>query len=354
MKYYTNKARQAGMTLIELTVVLLVLVGLAGLLIPYVSGFVTKTHDSTGASNIQALNNAMQRYAVEHYDNYPDKMDSLIQANGEIFPKMMDELMPMGTNKYFKVTEIDSAQANALKAAGIKNIAVMNDGESDATFANTVTVNGVVTTVAVANGINVLEITGMPLNDLSHRLGKPTNTGLYHYFAFGIGDDSTIAGATVSDVPVHFSRNGDMGANKAYNHFVALFEVLKGGACDVSGYAVAQEYDVDVSTFNMTAAVTPVTTITPLTQVGDGDGATDVASCNALASTESIAVTGALDGSGAAATVNVVYTDAASIQWLNPNTDTAKFMGATMAMGMGNLEGLGGSMTRYYENSAQN
>jgi prepilin-type N-terminal cleavage/methylation domain-containing protein len=34
--------RQAGMTLIELTVVLLILVGLAGLLVPYVGSFVQK------------------------------------------------------------------------------------------------------------------------------------------------------------------------------------------------------------------------------------------------------------------------------------------------------------------------
>ena len=41
MKHYKVKqyTRQAGMTLIELTVVLLVLIGLAGLLLPYVSGF---------------------------------------------------------------------------------------------------------------------------------------------------------------------------------------------------------------------------------------------------------------------------------------------------------------------------
>ena len=41
MKDYKLKTikRQAGMTLIELTVVLLVLIGLAGLLIPYVGCF---------------------------------------------------------------------------------------------------------------------------------------------------------------------------------------------------------------------------------------------------------------------------------------------------------------------------
>ena len=41
MQHYKVKhiARQAGMTLIELSVVLLILVGLAGLLVPYVGSF---------------------------------------------------------------------------------------------------------------------------------------------------------------------------------------------------------------------------------------------------------------------------------------------------------------------------
>ena len=43
-----NKQRgQSGFTLIELTVVLLVLIGLAGALLPYVQGFVGRTHDAT-------------------------------------------------------------------------------------------------------------------------------------------------------------------------------------------------------------------------------------------------------------------------------------------------------------------
>jgi len=353
VKYYTNKARQAGMTLIELTVVLLVLVGLAGLLIPYVSGFVTKTHDSTGASNIQALNNAMQRYAVEHYDNYPDKMDSLLVDAGTVFPKMMDEMMPMGANSYFEVVELDSAKAAALTKAGVKNLTVMNDGSADATFANTV-VNGMgqVTTKAVASGAKVVAITGMPLMDLSHRLGKPTDTNLYHYFAFGIGDDSTIAGSTVSDVPVHFSRNGDMGANKAYNHFVALFQVLKGGACDATGYSVDTSYSTDVSTLTFVAPANPLTVVTQV----DADGATTEVTCDALGDSQTITVTGVTVTAGGAPApdFDITFSDTASIDWLNPNADTAKFMGATMAMGMGNLEGLGGSMTRFYENSATN
>jgi len=289
-------ARQAGMTLIELTVVLLVLVGLAGLLIPYVSGFVGKTHDATGSSNIQSLNNSMQRYAVEHYDNFPNNMDSLIEgANGTagvVFTKMMDGMMPMGSdalNKYFDVLTLDANHAKQLTNVGIKNLRSMDPTTGDATFNNTDALVGVAATskVVILKDGTAATMPTTVLTNLAHVMGKPVDTVANYYVVLGLGDDSTIAGSTVSDVPVHFSQNGDMGANNAYNHFVTVFEVLKTGCSD-----------------------------------------------------------GAAVGSAACATAGGTWTD--------PLTHDAKFVGSAMAMGMGNFEGLGGAMIRYYENSAQN
>jgi len=349
-------ARQAGMTLIELTVVLLVLVGLAGLLIPYVSGFVTKTHDSTGSSNIQSLNNAMQRYAVEHYDNYPNKMDSLLVDGNTVFPKMMGEMMPMGgSGSYFTPLLLDSVKAKALTNVGITTVMVMAD-TGDATFANTDTTTP---TKAIKTGNYVTEITGAPLADLGHRLGKPVNTHIYHYVAFGIGDDATIAGQTVSDVPVHFSRNGDMGANNAYNHFVGVFEILKIATCE------AQNWSSLISEGALATVSTGVTITYPTsTQVAptqaELDAADTEAACVALNGVASALAPGvATVGTSAEITASNTSTAddfyvTSGVNWLNPSNDTAKFVGSVMAMGMGNLEGLGGAMTRYYENSASN
>ncbi|NOR70634.1 MAG: hypothetical protein GQ532_13235 [Methylomarinum sp.] len=294
MKYYNYKARQAGMTLIELTVVLLVLVGLAGLLIPYVQGFVGKTHDSTGASNIQSLNNAIQRYAVEHYDNFPDNMDSLVEdaaGTPAIYTKMMDSIMPMGgaANSYFSLLPLDTVTAKQLTNVGINNLKNMDPATGDATFANINTTTPDVGVAAAANVLALQDGVAMTtvLSNLAHVMGKPVDTTANHYIVLGLGDDSTIAGSTVSDVPVHFSQNGNMGANNAYNHFVVVFEVLKTGCSD--GVAV------------------------------------DAAAC-----------------------------DTAGGTWTNPDNHKARFVGSAMAMGMGNFEGLGGSMIRYYENTAQN
>jgi len=342
VKYYTNKARQAGMTLIELTVVLLVLVGLAGLLIPYVSGFVTKTHDSTGSSNIQALNNAMARYEVEHYDNFPDNMDSLINATtNTVYQKMMGEMM--GTS-YLTPLQLNGAKAKALGDIGIKNLMLMDD----AVTANDATFNNTTTSASVSAGSYVAEITGMPLGDLDQRLGQPVNTGAYHYLAFGVGDDSNIVGATLSQVPVHFAADGDMGANNAYNHFVAIFQVLRQDACIVGTWGTVYLPD-DQAAFDLgtnSGADNLATIVEPIADTVIG--AANATACLALNDEE---VVGWTEDGGATGTGKYI---ASGITWAVSSTEKAKFMGTAMAMGMGQLEGLGGSLTRYYKNSATN
>jgi len=323
-------ARQAGMTLIELTVVLLVLIGLAGLLIPYVSGFVSKTHDSTGASNIQAVNNAVQRYAVEHYDNFPNKMDSLIEtSDSSIFPKMMGEMMGMS---YLTPLPLDKDKAASLSKVGINKIMLMDKSLANATFANTTGYT------SVATGTVVAELTGAPLNDLSSRMGKPTDTNLNHYVVFGLGDDSTIAGATVSDVPVHFAQNADMGANNAYNHFVLLFEVPKQDYCNVDDYKDVATLNTDSDAF----VVADPADIDQATALGVNEAA--CSAYNGVSVPDTVAA--ASDGSlGAWTSQGAVWVEASA---------KAKYVGAAMAMGMGNFEGQGEAINRYYENTATN
>ena len=56
-----NRARR-GFTLIELIVVLMILVGLAGMVIPAVTDMVQRTHTSTSAGNLHEVANAVARY----------------------------------------------------------------------------------------------------------------------------------------------------------------------------------------------------------------------------------------------------------------------------------------------------
>jgi len=356
VKYYTNKARQAGMTLIELTVVLLVLVGLAGLMIPYVSGFVTKTHDSTGASNIQALNNAMARFAVENYDDYPNKMDSLIQtSDNKVFSKMMSQM-------YLEPFQLTSDEAASLKAVGITSMMNMDPNGVSGTFANT---DGEVT---VAKDAYVAVLKGTVLAELGNIMGRTLDVSATSnkFVVMGIGDDSTIQGKTVADVPVHFAGGSGMTADKKYNHFVAVFQVpVAGGHCDVANIAIDEAPGTSAG-LQSTDAATQEAIVQAIIDAANpaattpGVAPATEALCDALIAANEIgdAPLQESDGSGGfqndTSGAPLVAGDegeswgVTGVTWVAGGSD-AKFIGSAMAMGMTMFEGMGGAINNYYK-----
>jgi len=241
-------ARQAGMTLIELTVVLLVLVGLAGLMIPYVSGFVGKTHDATGSSNIAGVGNAITRFETE-FGSYPENMDSLIlgagATGGLVIDYSMCDVMNMGTCTdmgAYGITPVDltavnasndSALANAevcgsLAKAGITSVvdmAASSVAGFNATFSNSAGVVGIANSMMntcnmAGAGGTVAEIAAANVAD-----GLGIDTTDKRYVIFGVGQSSELLGKTMQEAPVHFAKNADMNASQAYNRFGAIFEV---------------------------------------------------------------------------------------------------------------------------------
>jgi len=327
VKNYNKIARQAGMTLIELTVVLLVLIGLAGLLIPYVSGFVGKTHDSTGSSNIQALNNAMIRFSVENYDAYPDKMDSLIQEDDAVYSKMMSQM-------YLEPHTLLANEATSLKGAGINNLMVMDETTDNATFGNTTG-----TPLAVTTGKVVAILKGTVLTNLANIMGKPVDTVHNHYVAVGVGDESTIAGKTVADVPVHFAGRADMAANVKYNHFIAVFETPKADFCDLTAFNALNDLGSN--------AIIESTDAPVAVQV-DADAATALAAAGTSVAIDAgkLACSN-LNGVDTAGDADGEIWTTAGYTWVDGGSD-AKFVGTAMAMMMNNFEGMGGALSNYY------
>jgi len=242
VKYYTNKARQAGMTLIELTVVLLVLIGLAGLMIPYVGGFVSKTHDSANSDSLAEVNKAIQRYDVQ-FMGQPEGFDSLITStvaaasatNANIYTKMMGGKDPT-KNVYLKEVAIDGGSFADL---GITSLKAMDDTTSDATFQATsgdiALASGTMQSFAALNvkGSNCVmgtDAMGCISNDadLSKILGRTVDTTTSDYVVFGVGQESTMVGKTMSEAPVHFAKTGAMSAANKYNRILAVYSVSKG------------------------------------------------------------------------------------------------------------------------------
>ncbi|MDF1582501.1 MAG: hypothetical protein P1P78_04250 [Methyloprofundus sp.] len=266
MKYYTKKARQAGMTLIELTVVLLVLIGLAGLMIPYVSGFVSKTHDSTGTWNGAALDSNMQRFLTEKM-RFPNRMEALINGAAgtaaatdaicvaAVVDTPFCKMMAPG---FFGTTTANSGTpgttamvANSLAAAGITDIFYNSPDTDNATFGSIIpgvpvklndgAAHILATVSADPDGVAgpIATVQG----HLAAAFERPVDTfdeTCYDYVVFGIGDQSELIGATMNTAPVHFASQGNMGPALKYNRFVAVFQVDKTGAA-VAGVAGANK-----------------------------------------------------------------------------------------------------------------
>jgi len=334
-------ARQAGMTLIELTVVLLVLIGLAGLMIPYVGGFISKTHDSTGSDSLAASNAAIQRYDVQ-FMGHPSNYDSLMDTNltgGNLYTKMMGGVSTaMMPNNYLQAVSVDG---KAFTDIGISSLMVMNTTTADATF------DATASSVAVEDGttysLAALNVKGSDCSmsndamgciaddaELSAILGRSVDTIANNYFVFGIGQDSGMIGKTMSEAPVHFAKTGAMSAANKYNRLIAVYEAPKTSTCIASnGQGFVSYWDPD--TVNSGASATVVVNAVE----ADCTTAATVADAEFF---DAAANAGAGGGSG---------TTIGSTTWSGMTQAKARFL--TTVMPMMKLEGLGGALASHYQ-----
>jgi type II secretory pathway pseudopilin PulG len=266
MNYAKLHHKQAGMTLIELTVVLLILIGLAGLLVPYVGSFVQKTHDSTNSSNLAQLNNAFIRYVTEN-NRLPQHMDTLTNdasgvgtgvcdgtakdangvvistATGSPYCGLLDTTMfaastytvPMGAtptgaaeigyvslanSKISMLVENNTTAAN--KTFGSYSGMIMVDNSMMGNNVNTIHMVGV-------PGLTIDGITGTEAH-LAVALGKAPmdyDAGCYDYVAFGLGDANGLVTKTIASSPVNYPEDATKGPVDYYNHYMAIVRVDK-------------------------------------------------------------------------------------------------------------------------------
>jgi len=252
-------ARQAGMTLIELTVVLLVLVGLAGLMMPYVGSFVGKTHDATGAQNANRSGEALVRYNTTH-NGFPANLDSLLVtagtgASAALIDSTMPEVMAGGFDAATRLTNLgttygwsvldlsDPANVSVCGSIGKAGLGTVTDmvlTPANPTFDNAAAVASVKTVTVNMQG-KVTACTGgvveMSSAEVETAMGITADANKT-YVVYGIGQLNAAVGKTMQDAPVHFAKNADMNASKAYNRFVAIFAADKtAAASDEAGHA---------------------------------------------------------------------------------------------------------------------
>ena len=264
MQNYNLKAikNQAGMTLIELTVVLLVLIGLAGLTLPYVSGFISKTHNSTSADSGSNLFTALAMYNNQ-FNGIPNNLNTLIDASSQAPSLYLDNTAANATNvaaavaagaatpfvgtptNFAAFTPITGSLANAnasLAAANVTLVAQLPYGtvstNPDGTITNTVSATfspeklnvslGVTTPLVsdIKSGLNytTTNYIGGQNTSISGVLGYNVPSG-HSLIVMGVGAGNSAVGKSLASVPVHFGDKGSLQPQLTYSRFLAAIDV---------------------------------------------------------------------------------------------------------------------------------
>jgi type II secretory pathway pseudopilin PulG len=269
-----------GLTLMELVVVLVILMALAGILLPMLPSLLTKTHDSVTTTNIGEVDKAITGYLNTNL-SYPDQFDSIIDSNGNMHAGAVfnpgnpvsslsftgsgastqgSSVAGGGKGTAFTKGTLSTGQVTSLTLGGINNLMVMNAGSGtaaatspppwDATFNAYVGLPGVAgatTPVAGAGGTsgagasvlfadNDYVFQKLNIKPKLDSAGTPCS-----YVVFGLGPYCTIVGARsfgIFDAPVAFGEHNFEQPSLSYARMLCVFRVYNDGSrCEFVGSA---------------------------------------------------------------------------------------------------------------------
>ena len=208
-----HRMNRPAFTLVELIVVLTILVGLAGVLIPAVTDMIARTNRSTSAINISEVAGAIQRYDAQ-YMTYPNNFDSLV-TDLTLGTDLNTLTAALGTASV-DVT-LTAATLATLSAGGITSVGL--HAVDDATF-------NLPTATTLASG----DILKGPTAVTQQALGLETTGVAGKYVLLGVGALCDMNGKTMIDAPVHFPRNATTNPETTYARFIAVFQITDGTA----------------------------------------------------------------------------------------------------------------------------
>lgn len=207
-----------SLTLIELTVVLLILAAVAGVLVPRLTGYGERAHGATTASSMQETAKALALFEANN-GRLPDRWDNLIDAGtGSTLPASLTVNGVVIPPTSLTTDTLSAAEASALTEAGVQNVFNFDSTQPDfnATF-NPYQGGATPTATAVAAGVTVAKIPPAAL-------GLPANSEVV---ALGIGRLNEMVGTVVTDSPVVFE--GAIDPTQVYLRVMVALEIVTEG-----------------------------------------------------------------------------------------------------------------------------
>jgi prepilin-type N-terminal cleavage/methylation domain-containing protein len=226
-----------GLTLLELVVVMVILVALAGILVPMLPNMLGKSHSAAHATNVGELCKVFETYNLTNR-GYPDGLDALI-ASDALFNKLPGYASTSGGGSgtacggeiILDSVGLTSAELGHLNEAGITTLYQMDNATTDATFASytsplaTITLAG--PTAGSGGGSGTPGTKLAVLSDAAKaRLFTKGVTTTDKYVVFGVGRQCKAVGrGGMAEAPVHFfDEAGDAGnPTKTYARYAVVF-----------------------------------------------------------------------------------------------------------------------------------
>jgi type II secretory pathway pseudopilin PulG len=246
-----SRAR-AGLTLMELTVVMVILIALASILLPLLPSFLTKAHDVTTTTNISEIDKAVSGYFNANLA-YPNYFDSLMTGTS-IYPGMTfmgtAAALPAGPFTFLNSSSgttgtggatvlyggtLTANQAYSLTLGGITNLMIMaaTTGGNATYNANLGPPTTATAVAAVAKGTNVLFAdNGFVYNRMNIPTVNDANGNPCYFVVFGLGQYSSMVGAQtfgVMDAPMSFGEHSFEQPTAAYARYLCVFRIFDDG-----------------------------------------------------------------------------------------------------------------------------
>jgi len=281
-------AVRRGLTLMELVVVMVILIALAGLVLPLLPSLLTKAHDSVTTTNISEVGKTIEGFFNANLA-YPDQFDSLVDASGAMYTGLIfNSLNPVSQNTFTVVGNVattttssgqplytgalSAGQAQSLYLGGFRNLMVMSTSTTSppafgATFPNpggagpyvgmpgtTGAMTPIPTPASGSGGPTVLFADN---NYISQKLNvfPPASDPNCNYVVVGLGPYCTLVGARtlgLTDAPLAFGEHNYEQPLVAYARYLCVFRVYSDGSrCEFVG--AAHDDATGLGTFNMHA-----------------------------------------------------------------------------------------------------
>lgn len=244
-----------GLTLLELVVVIAILAALAGILVPLLPSLLNKTHASTGATNLGEIAKAIQLYASQNGDNYPNNLDSIV-AGSSIASYVPNGNPTLGVPGSLIAGPLNANDVAALNGSGINQMAQMmaqtNDGNWSPTFnpydvappATAPTITAVTTSTTVAFLDPAVAASKLGATLTSAGTGTGTAADYQRFVVFGLGKYASCCGQTMDEAPVWYNPTAGQDPDSVYARFGLVFQTT-----DSAGNALARAKLIGVVEF---------------------------------------------------------------------------------------------------------